>query len=53
MAGGDALNSAGVMWVGSGMTILFTAVYVFVLLAQARAVWNKQMLSPGKDEDAE
>ncbi|KAL2069989.1 hypothetical protein VTL71DRAFT_14669 [Oculimacula yallundae] len=48
---GEALMSEGVKWLGSAMTILLVAVWVFVGAAHIRAVWQRQILWPGKDED--
>ena len=48
---GEALGSAGVTWVGSGMTLMLCAVYVFVLVMHARAVVEKKILWSGLDED--
>ncbi|KAJ4348277.1 uncharacterized protein N0V89_009649 [Didymosphaeria variabile] len=48
---GNQLNSEGIRWVGSIMTILLVAVWLFNLAMQVRAVHNKTMLWPGKDED--
>ncbi|KAK7193031.1 C4-dicarboxylate transporter/malic acid transporter [Paraphaeosphaeria sporulosa] len=48
---GDQLNSEGIKWVGSIMTILLVAVWLLNLGMQARAIYNRTMLWPGKDED--
>lgn len=48
---GKALQSQGVMWVGSIMSILLVVLYFFVLFNHARAVVNKIVLFAGKDED--
>lgn len=48
---GKSLRSEGVMWLGSVMTALLVAVYLFVLAAQVRAIWRMDVLSLGKDED--
>ena len=50
---GTELESAGIKWVGSAMTILIVITYVFVFVAHVRAVWKKQILLEGKDEDAD
>jgi hypothetical protein len=33
------------------MTVLLVAVWTFVALAHIRAVWRKDILWPGKDDD--
>ena len=48
---GKELASEGILWVGSVMTILLVVMYLFVLVNHALAVWNRQILWPGKDED--
>jgi len=48
---GKELSSPGVLWVGSVMSILLVAMYFFVLVHHARAVWNRKILWPGRDED--
>ncbi|ORX35468.1 voltage-dependent anion channel [Kockovaella imperatae] len=50
---GQALDSQAVTWVATGMTLILVTVYIFVLLAHIRAVWKRQILWPGRDEDAE
>lgn len=45
------LDSQGAMWVGSIMTILLVAMYLFVLVHHILAVWNRVILWPGRDED--
>ena len=41
------------MWVGTAMTLLIVIMYLFVLFCHVRAVWRKQILFPGRDEDAQ
>jgi tellurite resistance protein TehA-like permease len=48
---GKAFQSEGIMWVGSAMTILLVATWLFVGCTHIRAVWKKFILWPGKDED--
>jgi C4-dicarboxylate transporter/malic acid transport protein len=48
---GNELDSEGIKWVGSIMTILLVAVWLCNLAMQVRAIYNKTMLWPGKDED--
>ena len=48
---GKQLQSQGVMWVGSVMTILLVIMYLFTLANHVKAVWKKEILCYGKDED--
>lgn len=48
---GRGLESNAVQWVGSIMTILLVATWLFVMGAHARALWRGDILWPGKDED--
>lgn len=48
---GEQLESQGILWVGSAMTILLVAMWIFIFVAQVRAVLRKDILMPGKDED--
>lgn len=48
---GEQLLSPGIQWVGSIATIVLIAVWLFVMAAHAKAVINKQIMMPGKDED--
>jgi C4-dicarboxylate transporter/malic acid transport protein len=48
---GKVLESEGVTWVGSIMTILIVALYLFVQVMCIRAVWTKRVLFEGRDED--
>jgi C4-dicarboxylate transporter/malic acid transport protein len=48
---GKSLKSEGVMWVGSIMSILLVALYLFVLANHVKAVLKRDILSAGKDED--
>lgn len=48
---GSEFRSEGVMWVGSVMTVLLVALYLFVLTMHARAVITKGILWEGMDED--
>ncbi|KAL5458800.1 hypothetical protein PMIN06_003119 [Paraphaeosphaeria minitans] len=41
----------GIKWVGSIMTILLVVVWLFNMGMQVRAIYNKAILWPGKDED--
>ncbi|KAI9704600.1 MAG: hypothetical protein M1820_005513 [Bogoriella megaspora] len=48
---GQELRSNAVTWVGSILSILLVAIYLFVLGSHVYAVLTKQILWPGKDED--
>ena len=48
---GNQLESEGIKWVGSIMTVLLVGVWLFNLGMQVRAIIMKNMLWPGKDED--
>ncbi|TVY35728.1 Malic acid transport protein [Lachnellula subtilissima] len=48
---GQALMSEGILWLSSVMTVLLVIVWLFVGIMHFRAVWKKQILWPGKDED--
>jgi tellurite resistance protein TehA-like permease len=48
---GKELESAGILWVGSAMTILIVVAWLFIFVAQVRAIWLRHILMPGKDED--
>lgn len=46
-----AVDSPAIEWVGSIMTIILIIVWLFVFLMMIRAVWNRQILWPQKQED--
>ena len=48
---GHAFMSEGILWVGSAMSIILVAAWLFVAVMHIRAVWKKQTMWPGKDED--
>jgi C4-dicarboxylate transporter/malic acid transport protein len=48
---GQQLESQGIQWVGSIMSILVFIIWLFNLFAHARAVLTKRMMMPGQDED--
>ncbi|KAE8453263.1 hypothetical protein EG329_011330 [Mollisiaceae sp. DMI_Dod_QoI] len=48
---GNALMSEGILWVGSVMTILLVITWCVCFSAHIRAVWRRDILWPGKDED--
>ncbi|KZM24063.1 transmembrane transport [Ascochyta rabiei] len=48
---GNQFGSEGVLWVGSTMTMLLVAAYLFILVMNIKAVLNKEILFKDKDED--
>ncbi len=48
---GEALESEGILWVASVMTVLLVAAWIFVIVLNVRAVVLGQIMMPGKDED--
>jgi C4-dicarboxylate transporter/malic acid transport protein len=50
---GESLQSDGILWVGTSMTLLLVVVYLFVLACHIRAVWRKKIWFLGKDEDTQ
>jgi tellurite resistance protein TehA-like permease len=48
---GEQLLSPGIQWVGSVMTVILVAVWLFVLSQHLKAVMTKQIMMPGSDED--
>lgn len=48
---GGALESEAIKWVGSVMTVLLVAIWLFVLFNHGRAVLRKEIMWPGRDED--
>ncbi|KAI5364605.1 Putative transporter protein SLAC1/Mae1/ Ssu1/TehA [Septoria linicola] len=48
---GQQLESEGILWVASAMTILLVAMWIYVFFMHGRAVWQKQIMMPGMDED--
>jgi C4-dicarboxylate transporter/malic acid transport protein len=48
---GNEFESEGIRWVGSLMTVLLVAAYVFVLIMHIKAVLTKEILLESKDED--
>jgi predicted permease len=48
---GQQLQSEGILWVASAMTILLVAMWMFVVGSQIRAMWRQDIMMPGKDED--
>lgn len=48
---GEVLQSEGIQWVGSAMSVILVATYLFVGSNHVRALVNRDILWPGKDED--
>ena len=48
---GEELNSQGTLWIGSAMTILLVVMWIFLMVLHAMAVFTKQIMMPGLDED--
>jgi len=48
---GDAVMSEGILWLGSVMTVVLVMLWLFVGSMHARAVWKREILWPGRDED--
>ncbi|KAI2625742.1 voltage-dependent anion channel [Hypoxylon sp. NC1633] len=48
---GKTLKSTGIMAVGSAMTLLLIAMWIFVFISHIKALINQQILYEGKDED--
>jgi C4-dicarboxylate transporter/malic acid transport protein len=48
---GKSLQSEGILWVGSIMTALLVVIWLAVTICHARAVWQRKILWPGRDED--
>ncbi|KAF2018952.1 hypothetical protein BU24DRAFT_364314 [Aaosphaeria arxii CBS 175.79] len=48
---GIELQSEGIMWLSSVMTVLLAGMWLFTVVACIRGVWMKRILWPGMDED--
>lgn len=48
---GQVLDSDGIRGVGSAMTILLVIAWLLIAAGNIRAVWTRQILWPGQDED--
>ena len=48
---GERLQSEGIMWIASIMTVFLVAAWIFVFGLNIRAVIHGDILMPGKDED--
>lgn len=48
---GQAFESSAVEWVGTAMTLMLIAMYLFVLVCHVRALIRRDVVAEGKDED--
>jgi tellurite resistance protein TehA-like permease len=48
---GNMLESSAIKGVTSGMTVFLVILWLVVLFSNVKAVWQKRILWPGKDED--
>ncbi|QIW98636.1 hypothetical protein AMS68_004154 [Peltaster fructicola] len=48
---GTALDSPGILWVATAMTIVIVCVWITVFVLQVVAICRKEIMMPGKDED--
>jgi hypothetical protein len=48
---GRELESEGILWVASAMTALLVVIWLVTVVGCARAVWKRDIVWPGKDED--
>ena len=48
---GVALESPGIIWTGTGMSILVVALSLLVLSTHGRAVYRREIMFEGNDED--
>lgn len=48
---GKELDSAGILWVASTMTVGLVGIWVVAVVGCARAVWKGRIVWPGRDED--
>lgn len=48
---GQAFESTAVEWVGTAMTLMLIAMYLFVFVCQMRALIRRDVVAEGKDED--
>ncbi|KAI9730101.1 MAG: hypothetical protein M1834_006093 [Cirrosporium novae-zelandiae] len=48
---GDALESEPILWVTSGATLVEVMAWVTVGFCHVKAVWNREIMWPGQDED--
>ncbi|RBR24290.1 uncharacterized protein FIESC28_02780 [Fusarium coffeatum] len=50
---GNAFKCEGLLWAGSGMSIILVATFLVVVSFNIRAVFVRDIMYPGKDEDAD
>ncbi|RGP66028.1 hypothetical protein FSPOR_6854 [Fusarium sporotrichioides] len=50
---GNAFKSEGLLWTGSAMSILLVITFLIVISFNIRAVFVRDIMHPGKDEDAD
>ncbi|KAM0302287.1 hypothetical protein HYE67_010112 [Fusarium culmorum] len=50
---GNEFKSEGLLWTGSAMTILLVITFLIVISFNIRAVFVRDIMHPGKDEDAD
>jgi tellurite resistance protein TehA-like permease len=48
---GKVYKSPGINWIASVMTVLLVVLWIVVGVANVRAVWQRRIMWPGKDED--
>jgi tellurite resistance protein TehA-like permease len=48
---GEQLESQGLLWVGSIMSILIFIMWLFVICSHVNAVATRRIMMDGKDED--
>ena len=48
---GKELESEAILWVASVMTGLLVVFWILSAVACGRAVWNRSIVWPGRDED--
>jgi tellurite resistance protein TehA-like permease len=48
---GKVYKSPGINWIASVMTVLLVVLWIVVAVANVRAVWQRRIMWPGKDED--
>ncbi len=48
---GRELESEGILWLGSVMTVLLVVIWLVTVVGCVRAVWKRQIVWPGRDED--
>ena len=48
---GKVYHSTGINWIASVLTVLLVIMWFVVAIANVRAVWQRKIMWPGKDED--